>query len=226
MKRLARGLFRPWWLPPLVAAVCLASGCATSDADSRPPRPGSGLREYQRLVRELQEAVVTVEKSAEGLSASKQASAPSARTRFDKSTKHLEAFSFKTRARVDAMEKRGEQYFQEWAEEISASPNEASRRAAMARFDSLHHHFEDILRDSREARQRFREFLDGLRQAQAELGRVGAPATSEALKGMLVEVASEGRDAHAALEQLMNTLKVAEVAVVAVAPPWTKSGGK
>jgi hypothetical protein len=210
----------------LIIAVCFAAGCATSGSGSRPPQRGEGLREYQQLVAGLHQAVTASRKSVETLAAATQGRATTAFAQFDTSLQRLEVVSIKARARADAMEQRGEAYFEEWAEEISGAADEASRRAAKARFAELHQHFEAILNDSRQVRQAFRPYLEGLRRLRTTLGPKPTFATIETAKPEFAPLVSGGRQAEEKMEQLLKTLKTAEAAVMAGPMPPMKSGGK
>ena len=215
----------PWCLISLVFTASFATGCATSGSDSRSPRPGDGLREYQRLVSDLRKVVTASRKAIETLAAASQRNSSAAYARFDDALQRLEVSSINARARADAMERRGEAYFEEWGEEISASGNEASREQAKARFAELRLHFDAVLKDSRQVRQEFRRFLDGLRELRTKLGQSPTPAATEQVRPALAQAASDGRQAEEAMNQLLSTLKTAETAVMSGPAPAPKAGG-
>ncbi len=210
----------------LLAILFGADGCATSGSATRAPRPGDGLREYQRLVQELGKDVTQTRQAAEALMAATPKKSDAAFARFQESLHRLEVFSFKARARADAMEKRGEAYFEEWAEEIAGSKDEAARRAARQRFAELHTHFETILSDGRLVRQEFRRFLDDGRRLRTKLGAKPAAESIAQANPTLAQIVTEGRQAETAMGQLLNSLKAAEGAVMSVPAPIAKSGGK
>lgn len=210
----------------LIIAVCFAAGCATSGSGSRPPQRGEGLREYQQLVAVLRQAVTASRQSVATLAAVTQGRATTAFAQFDTSLQRLEVVSIKARARADAMEQRGEAYFEEWAEEISGAADEASRRAAKARFAELHQHFEAILNDSRQVRQAFRPFLEGVRRLRTTLGPGPQLEAIAPVKPMCAQIVSDGQQAGVKLDQLLKTLKSAEAAVMSGPTPLLKQGGK
>jgi hypothetical protein len=210
----------------LVVSLLFPAGCATSESDARPPRPGDGLREYQRLVLDLRKDVTLTRQALEALAAAAQKNSAAAYARFDGSLQRLEVVSIKARARVEAMEKRGAAYFEEWEEEVSDSKDEASRRAAKERLAELHRHFEAILKDTGRVRQEFRPFLEGLRRLRTTLGPKPAFEAIAQAKPICTQVASDGQRAVAAMDQLLNTLKTAEAAVMSGPLPAAKPGGK
>jgi len=178
------------------------------------------------MVAELRRAVSTSRQSAQALEAAPQNNSVVAYEHFSETVQRLEAGSFKARARADAMEKRGEAYFEEWAEEISGSTEGASNETARERFAQLHQHFDKILDDSRQVRQAFRRFLDGLHGVNASLGEHPAPSAVEAAKPALNKVDSDGREVENSLQQLLATLDKAQNAMRSGALPGAKSGGK
>jgi hypothetical protein len=132
------------------------------------------------------------------------------------------------------MEKRGEAYFDEWAEEIKFEVGGPTKE----RFAELRQHFDEILKGSRKLRQAFRQYLDGLRgviaaAAKAEGQRLkagGTPAlslqTSALPASTLTKVISDGRQAEETMNELLNTLSAAQTAVMSGPMPSPKSGGK
>src|SRR5262245_57825346 len=215
-----RTLLRDLAILVLAIMLVLATGCATSESGSRPARPGAGLAEYRQLVVDLRKAVMASRQSAETLTTTPESKSAVAHARFDESVQRLEVVSLKARARADAMEKRGEAYFEEWAEEIKSETG-----ATKERFTELRQHFDEILKGSRQVRQAFRQFLDGLRGVSTSLGQQPAPAAIEKARPTLTKIASDGRQAEKTLDQLLNTLSAAQTAVTSGPMPSPKSAG-
>ena len=213
------------WLALSFAAL-LAAGCATPGTVSNPARPGDGLRAYQRLVLDLRKDATLTRKAVEALGAATQQNSGTTYARFAVSLQRLEVISIKARARVEAMEKRGEAYFEEWTEEISGTAGEEARRAAKERFAELHRHFEAILNDTAQVRQKFRPYLERLRELRTKLGPKPMFAAIESGKPDYAQFASAGRQAEESMSQLLKTLKAAEAAVMAGPTPLPKPGGK
>jgi len=216
----------PWWLTALVVTVLFAAGCTTSKSSAVTTRPGDGLREYQRLVRDLRKDVRRTRQTLEALAPVSQKNSGAAYARFDGALHRLEVDSITARARVDAMEKRGEAYFKEWAEEISGPANEVAHRVAQERFAALHGHFEAILKDTELVRQAFRPFLEGLRESRTKLGQKPVFAAIEMAKPDFAQLASAGRQAEESLDQLSKTLKAAAAEVMSGPLPPAESTPK
>jgi hypothetical protein len=209
----------PWWLTTLVVTVWFAAGCTTSKSSTVPARPGDGLREYQRLVRNLHQDVRRTSQPLTALAAASPKNPGAAYARFDGSLQRLEVDSITARARVDAMEKRGEAYFKEWAEEISGPASEATHRPAQERFAELHAHFEAILKDTGRVRQAFGPFLEGARGLRTKLGPKPTLGGIELARPDFAQLASAGRQAEESLDQLSKTLQAAAADVMSAPLP-------
>lgn len=216
---------RQCWIA-LVVSLLFSAGCATSESGARAPRPGDGLREFQRLVLDLRKDATRTRQAVQALATAIQKNSPAVYARFDDSLQRLEVVSIKARARVEAMEKRGEAYFEEWKEEISGAADETARRAAQARFAELHQHFEALLKDAGQLRQAFRPFLEGVRRLRSTLGPEPEFVAIVQAVPTCRQIVADGQQAGVALDQLLKTLKTAEAAVMAGPTPLPKPGGK
>ena len=219
-------IIRPGFLLMLSFGVWLAAGCATQGTRSIAPRPGDGLREYQRLVLDLHKDVTLTRQALEALSAATQKNSAAAYGRFDDSLQRLEVVSVKARARIEAMEKRGAAYFEEWAEEISADADPAARHATQVRLAELQRHFEAILKATGPVRQAFRPFLEGARQLRTTLGPEPQFVAIVQAVPTCRRIVSDGQRAGEAMDQLLKTLSTAEAAVLTGPSPSTKPEGK
>lgn len=217
---------RPCFLLTLCFAALLAAGCATSGTGSNAARPGDGLREYQRLVLDLRQDVNVTRQTVEALIAATPQNSAVRYARFDNSLQRLEVDSIKARARVDAMEQRGEAYFEEWAEEISGTTDEAAHHAARERLAELHGHFEAILKDTGLVRQAFRPFLEATRRLRTVLGPGPRFEAIEQAKPACAQIVADGQRVSAATDQLLKTLKTAEKAMMSGSLPPVKPEGK
>ena len=201
-----------------VALVAVA-GCATTETDSALPRPGDGVREYQQHVSDFRATLAESVQAVEKLAASSEKSSSSAYARVQSTAQQLEVVSIKARARAEALEVRGEEYFHEWREEACASGDERARREARARFDGLRGHFASVQQDSRRVREDSRKFFENLRRWRAKLGAAPDPAVIESARAEFSPAATAGKAALAAVDRLSQTLKAAELAVMKAAQP-------
>jgi len=155
----------------LVAALIgsLLAGCATDDTRSRAIRGGEGIPEYQALVKQ---SVQSMEKALSALDRVTTATVPlSPRTvaRFSSRIVSLQAESLKVRARSQALQTRGDAFFQHWEESIVSVKDSRIRELAVRHRPQLQEHFTHIKAASQTTEQSFRNFLAGLRQLQVQL---------------------------------------------------------
>ncbi len=66
----------------LVVSLLLFAGCASSGIGARSPRPGAGLREYQRLVLDLRQDVTLTRQAVKALAVATQQNSGDAFARF------------------------------------------------------------------------------------------------------------------------------------------------
>ena len=208
-------------LTQVVGAIALlvVAGCATMNSDSDLPRPGDGVREYRRHVADFRSALAECVRAVEKLATSTEKSSASAHARVQSSAQWLEIVSIKARARADALEARGEEYFSEWVEEACASTDEASRAATRARFEGLRAQFASVRTDSREVRESSRRFFGYLRQWRAMLGSAPPAAGLEKARTEFAPAAAAGRAALESVNQLLETLATAEATVMEATKP-------
>ena len=187
----------------LTALTCFSlMGCAGSgDRDPRPV-PGNGIAEYRQITEEAYRAVAATVGSLEGIAGQPKRSM----TEFDRALHDLEVSSVKARARAEAIIARGENYFDEWKEQLAgAAPSER------ADYERLYHHFTLIRERSSEVRNEFRPFMASLRSFRAPLDQPAAPDVKEALApDEIKSVTASGRRVLAALESVSTALNTAE----------------
>ena len=208
-------------LTPIVGAMALlvVAGCATTNSDSDLPRPGDGVREYRRHVADFRGALADCVRDVETLAASSEKTSASAFARAQSSAHRLEIVAVKARARADALEARGAEYFNEWVEEACAATDEASRTATRARFEGLRAQFVNVQQDSRKVRESSRRFFDYVRQWRSKLGAAPPAADVEMARTEFALAAAAGRSALESVDQLLQTLATAEAAVMKAAKP-------
>ena len=187
----------------LLAVVLLAVGCASPSNRSTMPKPGKGIIEYRKLTGEAHKAVAnTVDSLAKLRSASNQNSPEL--TRFDRAVEQLELTSMKARARAEAIIARGQNYFDEWKEQLGSATNQP---AAQTSYNRLYDHFTRVRQRSSEVREEFRPFMARLRQFRAKLDR---PARSESTMGEINALDASGKRVLKTLEAVSTALDQAE----------------
>jgi small-conductance mechanosensitive channel len=196
----------------LLALGWLGGGCAASSGRSSAPKPGSGIAEYRQIAQEAHRSVEATVKSLEALA---QPSPPTATTYpglpdFDRAFSQLELTSVKARARAEAIITRGQAYFDEWKERLTAVTNQVTALVEKERYARLFAHFEGIRRQSGEVRAEFRPFMARLREFRARLDRFPNPASDTAPRYELDRLIVSGRRVLQTLESVATALDNAE----------------
>jgi hypothetical protein len=208
------------------AFVWLAGGCAAPSGSSAAPKPGSGIAEYRQLVREAHRSVAATVKSLEALSQPHaQASAPHpALAGFDQALHQLELTSVRTRARAEAIIARGQSYFDEWKENLSANTNQANARAETERYTRLFEHFGRVRERSGTVREEFGPFMAKLREFRARFGHPPKPAEGESPGKEIDGLITSGRRVLQSLEAISAALDEAEAELHATLAAQTTKG--
>ena len=194
-------------------AALLAAGCASHG----PPRPGSGLAEYRKVLVEVRQAALASNDALDGIQNSSGDKAAKTIERFDRAFEKFEVVSIRARAKVDAMEARGAAYFEEWQREITGSTNEVVRQQEQARASELRRHFEKILASSRQTREAFRPYLAGLRELRAALANNGSPQPVKAAEAKIAGI----RDGASRLDRAFaDLLREVDAATAVVKDGW------
>jgi hypothetical protein len=152
-------------LPAAVASllVLALSSCTTSPPD-KTARPGSGLAEYLDLVQHSRQAVDSALTALDTLNNQGSTASPTAVSAFSEEVDRLEAASVQVRARAQAMQARGDAYFQNWEENVAAIPDAGVRALAKRNRNELEHSFASIKVMLAQTRTVFQSFLGNLRK--------------------------------------------------------------
>ena len=219
----------------LLMMASLFTACTTTaplsedplpEPPSAPPKPGAGLKEYQQLMLGLREATLTSRQAVGALAMTSTEHFPEAYKKFLSSIERLEVTSIEARSRVEAMEKRGEAYFEEWADELSTLPDEKARGVGEEQLGQLRQHYIFILGDSRQVREEFRKFLDGLRSVRAGMAKNPSRAMVEQVQPPARQVVSDGIRAGQAMDRLITRLRTAQTAVEYIGGPAPMAEGE
>ena len=181
----------------------LVAGCASPSGTSSMPKPGKGIAEYREVTRLAQRAVANAVDSLEALRSGPHSSELA---RFDRAAEQLELTSIKARARADAIIARGQNYFDEWKEQLGTT----NRTAAQANYNRLYDHFTRVRQRSSEVREEFRPFMAKLRHFRAQLDRPANPPSSESGRTEIDALKASGQRVLKTLEAVSTALNDAE----------------
>jgi hypothetical protein len=198
---------------PCALACLLLAGCAAPSGTPSIPKAGRGIAEYRELARQAHQAVADAVRSLEVLDGAKPggASVPASRdpelARFDRAFNQLELTSIRARARAEAIIARGQNYFDEWRDQLATGTNQPSGQAD---YNRLYGHFRLIRQRSGEVREQFRPFMAGLRQFRASLDSVAADVRRRTSPDEIDALTTSGRRVLKSLESVSAALNDAE----------------
>jgi len=168
----------------LVILISTLCGCATKEPSSA-PQPGNGIQEYHQLTKQAVTLVHATLDSLELISARTNSCPPKIVEAFEKQLQRLQIESIQVRARVQAIQARGDAYFENWSENL-ARMKDAQIRELAARFHpKLKESFMQIKLASQNAREAFRDFSSGLRKLRVSLENDPSVIRTEATKELI-----------------------------------------
>jgi len=187
-------------------------GCASAPKESAAPKPGSGLAEYREVTRGAHEAVAATVTSLESLSLPEPQPLLQhpALAGFDRAFRHLELTSITARARAASIISRGQAYFEEWQENLSAVTNRAEAQVDTERYTRLLGHFERVRQRSEMVRGDFRPFMAKLREFRARLDQPATTDSSATAKRDINGLITDGKRVLQTLEAVSMALNEAE----------------
>ena len=196
----------------LLALSLLLTGCAAPSGTSSQPKPGSGLAEYRKVTREAHRSVAATLESLEALARPNTGNSKPhpGLARFDRVFHDLELTSAKSRARAEAILARGQAYFDEWKENLSATAHQAAARAETERYARLREHFDRVRERSGEVRTEFRPFMMTLREFRATLDKSPNSLASESSRSSIDALTVSGRRVLDILRAVSKSLDDAE----------------
>ncbi len=189
----------------LAALAVFVAACASTQQSANISRVPSGVQEYMAITRESAGGVGKAIQSLEEIAQPNRT--PSQVNLFSDGVQRLEIESIRIRARVQAIQARGDAYFEAWSENIAQLKDPQVRAAAEHFHPQLEQAFQQIKATSKEAGDAFRPFLAGLRRIRTELeispARLDTPSANE----LILNTRKEGEQVLVKLAAISNELQ-------------------
>jgi ribosome-associated translation inhibitor RaiA len=122
---------------------------------------------------------------------------------FAKAVHRIEVDSIKVRARTQAMQARGDAYFEHWEEYLATVKNKQVRKLAEEHRPELKRSFEQLHLASQQVREVFRPFLSDLQKLRAVLEADPSLAHIDAQKGLILAANDKGRQVQQGLDRVL-----------------------
>jgi len=188
---------------PAFYFLLLAAGCASKEPATPPARPGSGIAEYREVVGKAQNAVQAALTSLAAVGAQSNRSSPEVLTNFSAEVQRLQVGSIQMRARSEAIQARGDAYFEHWNQNLARVKDPEVRALAQQNRPRLQQSFGEIKRLTLEGREAFKPFLSELRHLRTALERDPASLSSTDAQNWI----SSAREHGQKVEQCLASIK-------------------
>jgi hypothetical protein len=189
-----------------IAAVILGPSCASPENPSQGTRPGAGIAEYRQIAVGAEKQVQAMLLTVAAVSAQSNLCSADVLTNYSAQVQRLQIDSVQVRARSQALQARGDAYFESWHENIARVDDRKLRALAETRRPLLQQSFTEIKRLSVQARASFDPFLAELRQVRNALEKDSSSVQAAHIQELLGHAAQNGERVEAALVGIIREL--------------------
>jgi hypothetical protein len=195
----------------VLLALGFVAGCATSGPKTL--KPGEGIAEYRKIATDATAGIRAAMDSLAAVSAQSNRCAPGVLASFSNVVQQLQVKSVQVRARTQAMEARGDAYFERWQENLAQVKDPAIRALAEKNHPALQEGFHRIKLLSQEGRESFAPFIAGLRKVRNELEKDPASVATGATRELLATAHQNGEHVQRCLANIMQELDAAKALI-------------
>ncbi len=182
----------------------LLAGCATKESASSAPRRLKGVEEYKQLAAQALHGVQAALQSLDQVSAQAEPCSPKVVAAFSNQVQRLQVESIRVRARSQAIQARGDAYFQAWSENIARIQDPRVRELAERFHPQLEQCYLKVKVASREAGEAFRPFLSGLRELRTELENKPDVVATDSARELIRATREHGQEVVKKLGEISN----------------------
>jgi len=188
-------------------------GCASKEHGTKGPVPGSGIAEYRQVADDALKTLDQAMGALDQVSAQTNTLSPKVLTAFSEAVDRLDVDSITIRARGQAMQARGEAYFQQWHENLAKMQDPAVRQLAEQHRPELEKCFANIKQRTQEAREAFKPFLSGLHKLLITLENDPAAIKTDAARAMLKTLKENGNQVQKGIVSVKEELNKAKMLI-------------
>ena len=174
------------------AALILAGACASKPSDQQKTPAQDGLSEYRQIAMQADQAIRRALDCLTAVSAQSNRCSPEVLTKLSGEIDRLQVESMQVRARSQAMQARGDAYFERWHENMAQVKDPQVRVRAEEKRPELQQAFRQIKALSQEGREAFNPFLSDLRQLRNALEKDPASIDATATRDRIREAMESG----------------------------------
>jgi len=200
----------------LLGALVLSLSCASKQQTSETIRPGSRIPEYRQVTVVAEKAVEAALESLTVVSTQVNQCPPKVLTDFAAQVRRLQVESVQMRARTEAMQARGDEYFKDWQKHLAQVEDPQMRALVERERPALQQSFERIKVLSHEGREAFQPFMASLRHVRNALEKDPASLASEPVQTSIKTAREKGAQVRG---RLMRTQKELDRMSALLTPP-------
>jgi hypothetical protein len=189
-----------------LGSLLVAVGCASTDTEAPGPRPRDGIAEYRQVAVEAKKVMQGTLSSLAAVSAQPNRCAPDVLAAFSAATQRLQVESIPLRERAQAMQARGDAYFDQWEKHVAQVKDPAVRAAAEREHPRLEESFHRIKAISQEAREAFGPFQTSLRKARNALENDPACVAAGPTQDQITSAKQNGEHVQQCLDRIIAEL--------------------
>jgi hypothetical protein len=204
---------------PAVIAGFIA-GCASSGASGNTPAPGDGIAEYKQITAESLTEVQAALTSLDKVSAQTNNCSPGVFNAFSSEVQRLQVASIRVRARAQAIQARGDAYFENWQESLALVKDPEIRERAERFRPQLQHTFSNVKLASQQTGEAFKPFFSDLRKLRRELEIDPAVIGTAATRALIRAAREDGNQVLQRLSAVQQELQ----AMTRILAPEKSSG--
>jgi hypothetical protein len=205
-----------------LAALLTLSGCATEGKSGKSARPGAGLAEYSQLVAHSRAAVDSVLRSLEEVRRQSAPCPPKVVAAFSAQVDQLAVQSVQVRARSQAMQARGDAYFENWHANLERISDPATRQRVEEHRADLQQGLATVKQLSQQTREAFQSFLTGLRSLRGIVESHAEAVQADATQDLARRTAQSGLQVEQGLDAIAEQLRAMSLMLVASSSAKTR----
>jgi hypothetical protein len=153
----------------LAISFSLVTGCTTNKSPNPSAPPGSGIAEYKQMTAESTTAVEATLHLLDKITAQSDSCPRKLVDAFSTQVQKMQVASIRIRARAQAIQTRGDAFFQDWHESLSRINDPELRDRAQRFKPELERSFKGLKLASQQAREAYKNFSSGLLAIQCGL---------------------------------------------------------
>jgi hypothetical protein len=158
--------------------------------------PNNGIAEYRQIATVADQAIRRALDCLAAVGVQSNQCPPAVLTNLCAEVQRLQVESIQVRARSQAMQARGDAYFEQWHENMAKVKDPQIRAVAEAKRPQLQESFQKIKALSQESREAFNPFLSDLRQLRNALEKDPTSIDASVTRDRIQEATQYGQHAE------------------------------